>query len=64
MGRDVKPTPEDISEAIEAYGSRAHLARALGVPVERLRAWQRGEEPIPLELYRLLIDLVSQSRGE
>ncbi len=60
MNRDLIPSPEEIYKAIEEYGSRAHLARALGVPVDRLRAWQLGEDVMPLHLYRALVDLVNQ----
>jgi hypothetical protein len=64
MTRDLVPTTYAIRRAIEEYGSLAHLAEALNVSAQQLRAWRDGTEPMPLDLYHAMIDVVAaRKRG-
>jgi DNA-binding transcriptional regulator YiaG len=54
------PKPRIVRMAIETYGSRYHLARALGTEVDVLDRWARGEVPVPTDVYLKLLDVVAQ----
>ena len=62
MTRDLLPTPYAISRAIQEFGSMVHLADALNVSAEQLRAWRDGAEPMPVDLYQAMIDLVASRK--
>jgi len=49
---------DDIAEAIRSFGSRLHLALALGVAEEELKAWESGAAAMPDPLYRKLMEVV------
>ena len=44
--------------AVEDYGSQTHLARALGITRDQLRAWMSGEEEIPSWAFQAVADLL------
>lgn len=60
MTRDLKSTADAVRRAIEEYGSAAHLATELGVGLPRLLRWRDGLEPMPLEAYEKLIELLAK----
>jgi DNA-binding transcriptional regulator YiaG len=60
MNRDIRVNAEAIRRAVEEYGSMAHLARALGVPLKKLQEWRNDEKPMPLKYYRKILDLLAE----
>jgi CheY-like chemotaxis protein len=62
ISRDLKATTEGIARAILEFGSLAHLAAALGVEADRLRAWRSGSEAMPIELYEVMLALAAERR--
>jgi CheY-like chemotaxis protein len=64
ISRDLKATTEGIDRAISEFGSLAHLARALGVVPDQLRAWRSGSEQMPLELYEAMLALAAERRQQ
>lgn len=54
---------ELFKKAVEECGSEYHLARALGVTHEQLRAWISGEEEASLLVCQRIADLL-RSRNE
>ncbi len=64
MTRDLVPTTYAIRRAIEEFGSLVHLADVLNVAPAQLRDWRDGKEPMPVDLYQAMIDVVaSRKRG-
>jgi DNA-binding transcriptional regulator YdaS (Cro superfamily) len=63
MTRDIKPTSEAIWRAVLEYGSKAHLARALGVRPEDLTSWLNGKTEMPMEKYEQMIELVAAHKA-
>ena len=62
MTRDLVPTTHAIRRAIEEFGSLVHLAEALKVSPQELRAWRDGTQPMPLDVYEAMIGLVAARR--
>lgn len=60
MNRDIRVNAEAIRRAIEEYGSMAHLARELGVPLKTIQQWRNDEKPMPLKYYRKVLDLLAE----
>jgi len=48
-----KPSPQmnTLSRALHEFGGEAPLAKKLGVSVEALSGWLRGQEVLPAEMY-------------
>jgi hypothetical protein len=63
MNRDIRVNADAIRRAVEEYGSMAHLARALDVPLKKLQQWRDDEKPMPLKYYRKILDLLAE-RGQ
>jgi hypothetical protein len=65
MRRMAKPSPQmqTLARALQGSGGEAPLARKLGVSVETLSAWLRGEEPLPAGMYLRARELGGVRRG-
>lgn len=64
MNRDIRVNADAIRRAVEEYGSMAHLARALDVPLKKLQGWRDDEKPMPLKYYRKILDLLAERGGK
>jgi len=51
-----------LSRALQDLGGETELARVLGVSVEALSRWLRGEEALPPTIYLRALDLVATGR--
>ena len=59
MTRDLKATIAGIRRAVEEFGSIAHLAEAMNVSQQQLQKWLDGDDEMPLEQYRRMIELIA-----
>ena len=55
---------ETLQHALATAGSVSRLAKLLDVRPERLHRWATGEEPIPLDMFLDVLDLVAHSPYE
>ena len=55
---------ETLRHALEMAGSVSRLARLLDVRPERLHRWATGEEPIPLDMFLDVLDVVAHGPYE
>jgi hypothetical protein len=62
MPPDLRPTAEAVRVCVERYGSIAHLADAIGVTQAQLQAWLAGTDPVPLESYIKMLDVLATKR--
>jgi hypothetical protein len=57
--RDLQKARHVLEQAVERFGSRHHLAKALKVKVPDLMRWLAGEEPVPAEIVLRAIELAA-----
>jgi hypothetical protein len=50
---------ETLRHALETAGSVSRLAKLLDVRPERLHRWATGEEPIPLDMFLDVLDVIA-----
>lgn len=55
------PVKALIDAAAKACGSKAELARELGVPAQRVSDWYAGREPTPIDVRAMLAELAGRS---
>jgi DNA-binding transcriptional regulator YiaG len=51
-----------LQRALQDFAGEAELAKVLGVSVETLSGWLRGEEVLPTSIYLRALDLVAAGR--
>jgi len=58
------PTPQmrTLQRALKDFTGEAELAKVLGVSVETLSCWLRGDEVLPASIYLKALDLVATGR--
>jgi DNA-binding transcriptional regulator YiaG len=54
--------PHTLLSAANALGSSEQLAHVLGVPIEKLRTWMRGEEAPPAEALERALRIIQSSK--
>ena len=62
MTRDLEPDAAAVRRAVEEFGSVAHLAHAISVSVEDVRAWLAGTVVIPAGKYQAMLDALAARR--
>ena len=58
----ITPQMRTLQRALQDFAGEAELAKVLGVSVERLSTWLRGEEVLPASVYLRALDLVATGR--
>ena len=56
------PQMRMLQRALQDCGGEAELAKVLGVSVEVLTCWLRGDEALPATIYLRALDLVATGR--
>lgn len=57
--RDIGRSRHILEQAVERYGSRHHLAKALGIEDAKLDRWISGLEQVPEEMVLKAIELAA-----
>ena len=59
-----KPTPQmsTLSRVLQDCGGEAPLAKKLGVPVDVLSGWLRGQDVLPADMYLRARELAAVRR--
>lgn len=57
------PYTRTFSRAMQTLGGEEKLAAALGVPLEDLRSWMRGEAVPPVQIFNAALDIVASGRA-
>lgn len=58
----ITPQMRTLQRALKDFAGEAELAKVLGVSVEVLSGWLRGEEALPATIYLRALDLVATGR--
>lgn len=54
------PYTRTFSRAMQALGGEDKLAAALGVTLEALRSWMRGDAVPPVQVFNAALDIVAR----
>jgi len=58
----ITPQMRTLQRALQDLGGEPQLAKVLGVSVEILSCWLRGDEALPPTIYLRALDLVATGR--